>query len=176
MKSIATAKDIPSSSEISRYLPGAYFYDSYELPIKSTSSSALEIYLGVVAKTPQWVNTLMAIRNRVVTLVGLKNLGHLFDIKSSKSASDYKVGDRIGIFSLLFLSDNEIILGDSDKHLEARVSVCKLAEGARHSVAVSTVVHIHNTLGRVYLFFVVPVHKIIVPAMLSRTTSSASSA
>jgi hypothetical protein len=176
MKSSVNVIEVPNNSEISRYIPGAYFYDSYELPIESASSSALEIYLGVVAKTPQWVNTLMTIRNRAVTLVGLKNLGHLSDIKSSKSASDYKVGDRIGIFSLLFLSENEIILGDSDKHLEARVSVCKLAEGTRNSIAVSTVVHVHNMLGRVYLFFVVPVHRIIVPAMLRRATSSAPSA
>lgn len=176
MKKSVSVTNVPCNSEISRYLPGAYFYDSYELPIESTSSSALEIYLGVVAKTPQWVNTLMTIRNQTVSLVGLKNLGHLSDLKPSKSAGDYKVGDRIGIFSLLFLSDIEIILGDSDKHLEARVSICKLAESARHSVAVSTVVHVHNTLGRVYLFFVVPVHKIIVPAMLRRAVSNASGA
>ncbi|MEY4730672.1 MAG: hypothetical protein RL020_1830 [Pseudomonadota bacterium] len=176
MKSKVAAIDVPSNSEISRHVAGAYFYDSYELPITSASKSALEIYLGVVAKTPQWVNTLMSIRNRAVTLVGLKNLGNLSDIKPSKSAGDYKVGDRIGIFSLLFLSENEIILGDSDKHLEARVSICKIQEGTRHSVAVSTVVHIHNMLGRVYLFFVVPVHKIIVPAMLKKIASNTSSA
>jgi hypothetical protein len=176
MKSSVNVIEVPNKSEISRYIPGAYFYDSYELHTESTSKSALEIYLDVVSKTPQWVNTLMAIRNRAVTLVGLKDLGNLSDIKPSKLASDYKVGDRIGIFSLLFLSENEIILGDSDKHLEARVSVCKIKQDARHSVAVSTVVHIHNMLGRAYLFFVVPVHRIIVPAMLKRATSNATSA
>ncbi len=171
MQANVTTIDVPSNSEISRYLPGAYFFDCYEMPVESTSKSALEIYLEVAAKTPGWVNTLMAVRNRAVTLVGLKNLGHLSDLKPSKSASDYKVGDRIGIFSLLYLSENEIILGDTDKHLQARVSLCKIAAGSRHSVAVSTVVHVHNTLGRVYLFFVVPVHKIIVPAMLTRFTN-----
>jgi Protein of unknown function (DUF2867) len=176
MQSNVRAINVPHNSEISRHLPGAYFYDSYELPIESASKSALEIYLGVAAKTPQWINSLMAIRNRAVTLVGLKNLGRLSDIKPSKSAGSYKVGDRIGIFSLLFLSDTEIILGDSDKHLDARVSVCKITQGARHSVAVSSVVHIHNTLGRVYLFFVVPVHKIIVPAMLKKITGNIYSA
>jgi hypothetical protein len=176
MKSSVSVIEVPNNSEISRYIPGAYFYDSYELPIESASKSALEIYLDVVANTPQWINTLMTIRNHAVTLVGLKNLGHLSDIKPSKLASDYKVGDRIGIFSLLFLSEKEIILGDSDKHLEARVSVCKITQGERHSVAVSTVVHVHNTLGRVYLFFVVPVHRIIVPAMLKRLASNAPSA
>ncbi len=171
MPSNVTAIDVPKNSEISRHIPGAYFYDCYETPIESASKSALEIYLDVVSKTPGWVNTLMAIRNRVVTLVGLKNLGHLSDIKPTKPASDYKVGDRIGIFTLLFLNENEIILGDSDKHLNARVSVCKLAGIAHNSVAVSTVVHVRNNLGRVYLFFVVPVHKIIVPTMLTRVTN-----
>lgn len=42
-----------------------------------------------------------------------------------KNLDEYRVGDRVGIFTLLFLSDNEIIQGDSDKHLDVKVSVFK---------------------------------------------------
>lgn len=35
-------------------------------------------------------------------------------------------------------------------------------------IVVSTVVPVHNRLGRLYLFFVAPVHQIVVPAMPAR--------
>ncbi len=162
MTSTISAIDIPTHSEISRHLNGAYYYDCYEAAIQPTSQSALALYLQVVAGTPGWINTLMALRNRVVSLVGLKNLGGLGDVNAAKPAGDYRVGDRVGIFTIHYLSDQEVILGDSDKHLRAEVSVCKLQD----KIAVSTVVHIHNLLGRVYMLFVAPMHRLIVPASL----------
>ncbi|OFA05152.1 DUF2867 domain-containing protein [Duganella sp. HH101] len=157
-----SAIDIPPHSEISRHLDGADFYDCYETAIKPTPRSALDLYLQVVAGMPAWINRLMALRNRVVSLVGLKNLGGLGDVNPAKPAIDYRVGDRVGIFTICYLSEQEVILGDTDKHLHVEVSVCKLED----KVAVSTVVHIHNLLGRVYMLFVAPMHRRIVPASL----------
>ncbi|MDD5058807.1 MAG: DUF2867 domain-containing protein [Sideroxydans sp.] len=161
---------VPASSDISAQLRGADFFDCYEMPLAHAGRSALEIYLEVIGRTPAWIDFLMAMRNRVVRLFGLKNLGALGELKKTKAASEYRVGDRIGIFSLLSLADNEIIMGDADKHLEVKVSVCKLAVDGKESIATTTVVHIHNLLGRVYMFFVVPFHRRIVPAMLARAS------
>jgi hypothetical protein len=163
-----TAIKVPGSSDISKQLQGADYFDSYEIALEHAGRSALEIYLGVISKTPAWVNFLMAARNRVVRFVGLKNLGHLGDLQRTKAARDYRIGDRVGIFTLLSNTDNEIIMGDSDKHLDVKVSICKLAQGGKESVASTTVVHIHNLLGRVYMLFVIPFHKLIVPAVLVR--------
>lgn len=149
----------------------SYFHDSYELCVEPTAQSALALYLDVVAQTPEWVNRLMSLRNHIVGLVGLKNLGHLGAVSRTKRASEYRVGDRVGIFSILYLSDEEVILGDSDKHLHVQVSVCKLND-PHSAVVVSTVVHIHNVLGRIYMFFVAPVHRLIVPASLARYASA----
>jgi hypothetical protein len=167
---------VPSCSDIGKQLQGADFFDSYEMRIQHAGRSALEIYLGLIAKTPAWVTFLMATRNRVVLLLGLKNLGQLGDVAKTKNASAYRVGDRVGIFSLLSATDDEVILGDSDKHLDVKVSICKLGKGTQESVAVSTVVHIHNLLGRVYMFFVKPMHKLIAPAVLARARDVSSHA
>jgi hypothetical protein len=43
-------------------------------------------------------------------------------VETDKKLSDYKVGDDVGIFTLLSVSQNEIILGDRDKHLDVKVS------------------------------------------------------
>ena len=176
MNPTITAIDIPSHSAISRHVPGAHFHDCYEVPVQATEATALEIYLGAVSHTPAWVNRLMAVRNQAVSWVGLKDLGPLGAVDVSKPARAYRVGDRVGIFSVLQIGDDEVILEDADKHLCVKVSVCKLVNGSQRSVAVSTVVHTHNTLGRLYMLVVAPVHKRIVPAMLARATAALSAA
>jgi hypothetical protein len=166
-KSTMNSVETPIESRVRSSLPGAYFHDTFEIAIQNSERTALELYLGVVAGTPDWIKFLMRLRNRIVAIFGLKNLGGLGDIDTRKSPSEYQVGQRIGIFSILSLSDQELVLGDNDKHLNAQVSIYKYL-GESQKVAVTTVVHIHNFLGRAYLFFVVPMHKLIVPAMLRR--------
>ncbi|MBX9756694.1 MAG: DUF2867 domain-containing protein [Pseudomonadaceae bacterium] len=168
MKSSVSKIAVPPASAIVRELPGAYFHDCYAVTLDAAGGSALQIYLNAVGNTPRWVNALMALRNWLVALVGLKNLGHLGALTAGKPASSYRVGDRVGIFTLLVLTENEIILGDSDRHLRVQVSVSKLAQMPPHSVAVATVVHVHNRLGRVYMLLVAPIHRLIAPAMLAR--------
>lgn len=163
---------VPASSRISTQLAGADFYDAYDALVQDADKTALEIYLDVVAGTPGWVNFLMAVRNKTVALFGLKNLGHLGNVKAAKGVDAYKVGDRAGIFSIFSLSEQEVILGDADKHLTAQVSLFKYSADGQCKVAVTTVVHTKNLLGRIYLFFVVPVHKIIVPSMLARSINA----
>ncbi|MHB8252826.1 MAG: DUF2867 domain-containing protein [Acidiferrobacter sp.] len=171
MNPTVAAIEVPPGSEISRHLQDADFYDCYEREMGFPAVSALALYLTMVSRTPAWVNGLMAIRNRAVSLIGLKDLGHLGAISASKPTDSYRVGDRVGIFTILQMTDKEVILGDADKHLQVKVSVCKLSSGERHSVAVSTVVHTHNTLGRLYMLFVAPVHRVIAPAMLARVAT-----
>ncbi|MDF3835790.1 DUF2867 domain-containing protein [Cupriavidus basilensis] len=171
MRQPVTVIDVPASSLLAPSLASADFFDAYRVAVPDARQSALEIYLGIVSRTPAWVTRLMSLRNRVVVLFGLKDLGHLGDIDAGKPASAYRVGDRVGIFSLLALSEREVVLGDADKHLEVKISVCKLeppepAAGGQPAVAVSTVVHNRNALGRVYMLFVAPLHRRIVPATL----------
>ena len=166
MKSDVLKIAVPSTSEISNQLTGCYFVDSYKVTIENSVRSALDTHHEIVSKTPDWINNLMALRNKIVAIVGLKYLGHLGKVEPSKSANEYRVGDRVGIFSILSLSAREVILGDSDKHLNAKVSVYKFDEGENKAVAISTVIHINNTLGKIYMLFVAPMHKLIAPAML----------
>ncbi len=161
------ATEIPFDSRVRASLSTANFHDSFELVIEHGETSALAIYLKIVSHTPAWINFLMTLRNRSVAVFGLKDLGSLGDIGNKREASSYKTGDRVGIFSILSLSDQEVVLVDNDKHLKAQVSIYKYA-GKPEKFAVTTVVHSHNFLGQAYLFFVVPLHKIIVPAMMRR--------
>jgi endogenous inhibitor of DNA gyrase (YacG/DUF329 family) len=157
---------VPTDSEISKTLNGSYYCDSYSFCSKKTNRVALQIWLDHASRIPAWVNFLMASRNKIVSMFGLKNLGGLGDLDVNKPVDDYKVGDRVGIFTLEFLSDHEIVLGDSDKHLDVNVSV--YIENPNNVVSISTVVHVHNFLGKFYMFFVKPMHKLIVPSSIKR--------
>lgn len=159
---------VPPATRISADIPGSYFHDCYLMPLAHGDRSALEIFLATVARSPRWVETMMGLRNRVVRLFGLKDLGHLGTLPPFKAAADYRIGERIGIFTLLSATDDEVIVGDDDRHLHVKVSLCKVIRDGREAITMTTVVHIHNWLGRLYMLFVAPMHRIIAPAVMSR--------
>ncbi|OFC69598.1 DUF2867 domain-containing protein [Alteromonas confluentis] len=157
---------IPDESKISSYATNAYFSDCFTSVTRYENQSALDIFLSIARKSPNWINFLMSLRNNIVSKFGLKNLGSLSDIEQYKSAIDYKVGDRVGIFTLHFNSHNEVILEDRDKHLNVKVSFYIEPNGNTARIYASTVVHVKNTLGKIYMLFVTPMHKLIVPSTL----------
>jgi len=161
---------VPEGSEISNFLADAYYYDTYRFHNKTKDRSPLQVWLDHASKTPAWVNALMGLRNRIVSALGLKNLGHLGDLESDKSVNDYRIGDRVGIFTLKSINENEVILGDNDRHLDVKVSIHKEnADG--DLISISTVVHVHNLMGKVYMLVIKPLHKLIVRSTIIRAES-----
>lgn len=159
---------VPTGSLIAQALPESDFADCYQFDDQWPELNAMQTYLTLVARTPGWMNALMAIRNQVVRLFGLKHLGSLSAANHIKPARAYQAGDRVGIFSLRHIQDNEVIVWDNDKHLHVQLSVLKHRVNGKPMVSFSTVVHIHNRLGRCYMAIVGPVHSIIVPRMLAQ--------
>lgn len=170
MKPRAILSAVPPQSAINAWLAGAYFHDCYAIAVADSGRAALDYMLTALARTPPWINTLMALRNKTVRLVGLKDLGGMNELSPSKPASAYVPGDRVGIFTLISNSPNEALLGDRDQHLDVVLSVFKHPAGQAgvQLVSVTTVVHIHNLLGRIYMLPVTPLHRIIAPAVLAR--------
>lgn len=166
----ATPATVPPASAINARLPGAYFHDCYLISVPDQTQTALSYFLTALTHTPPWVDSLMALRNKMVRLVGLKDLGGLGQLNPSKPASVYVPGDRVGIFTLISNAPDEALLGDRDKHLDVVLSVYKHPPGQDgvQSISVTTVVHVHNLLGRIYMLPVTPLHRLIAPAMLNR--------
>jgi hypothetical protein len=161
--------EVPPNSRVVQLLQGASFYDAWRITSARVERSALEHFLAATEKTPRWVNAAMGARNRVVQLFGLKNLGALDNLDRARGARTYNPGDRIGIFTLFEATDDEVLLGDRDKHLNVVLSIHKrlLASGHAVEVTLTTVVHVKNLLGRLYMLPVTPAHRIIAPAVLA---------
>ena len=157
----------PAGSRIASRLEGADFHDAWAIDAADPSLSALRQFLKAVQATPRWVNTCMTLRNRVVQVFGIKDLGTLSQIDPTRPDADHRPGDRVGIFTLIENTPDEVLLGDSDKHLSAVISVHRApAANGRARVTVTTVVHTNNRLGKLYMLPVTPMHRIIVPAVL----------
>jgi hypothetical protein len=167
MKKIKACQ-IPSNSQLSKQLAQANFFDAHCMDNPHPDLHALELWIRIIERAPAWTNAAMRMRNAIVKRLGLKDLGVFSEVDRKKPIEAYAVGDQIGIFKILYLSESEVVMGDNDKHLNAQVSLLKTND---HKVVVSTVVHVHNTLGRIYMFFVRPAHRIIAPSMLSRIQS-----
>ncbi|SON52572.1 DUF2867 domain-containing protein [Vibrio tapetis] len=159
---------IPENTMISKLTENAYFSDTHHVNIHYEGQSALELYMRMAQETPSWVNRLMTLRNQIVSRLGLKHLGKMADFSVDKPSNEYQVGDQLGIFSIYSLNHEEVILEDRDKHLDVRLSFFIDPNGDTATLHASSVVHVKNTFGKVYMFFVAPVHKLIVPATLKR--------
>ncbi|MDD1017047.1 DUF2867 domain-containing protein [Pseudomonas rubra] len=159
---------VPAGSGIYAQLPGADFVDAHQVSVDDGERSALGHFLILMNSMPRWIDNLMVLRNRLVRLCGLKDLGRLSRIDLQRDESTYRANERVGIFTLLSNSPDEVLLVDRDKHLDVYIALQRRPLGAdnRREIVVSTVVHTHNRLGRLYMLPVAPFHRFIAPIAL----------
>lgn len=164
---------LPSSGVIASHLAGADFADAYRIVVDHPERTALQHFERALHSTPSWVRGLMQVRNRAVALVGLR-ASPGWQPRGTGRDPRYAVGERLGIFELLHVDDDEVVAGDDDKHLRVWVSVQREpAQASRPAtVVLTTVVHIHNWLGHLYMLPVTPAHRVIAPAVLTRVNGA----
>jgi Protein of unknown function (DUF2867) len=151
--------DVPAGSLLDRrMLDAAYFSDSYRAPLCKGQASMADIFFGLFGHSPIWIKTLLLIRNRIASGFGL-DVPKSSDILHPIQQAHYQVGDTIGPWPIFLLTDNELIAGRDNKHLDFRLSLLRELHDGKPSVVVSTICDVHNVLGKIYLFFIVPFHK-----------------
>lgn len=133
-------------------LPNANWVDRYSVQLEGQAMTAKAAAQRIFARPPEWAQWLMVLRNAIVSLVGLKNAG--------------RMEGETGGFPVVSESENEIVLGFDDWHLDFRIVVDITPTQTGQSLSVSTLVDRHNLAGRIYIFFVTPFHHRIVRSML----------
>lgn len=157
------AVPVPAESQINDVYARPPLADAYAIDLPRGTVSDPELLARFVfSRQPRWVVALMAVRDALVSVVGLKTGRSLSTVGQQRG--------RIGIFKLYEANALEVIMGEDDKHLDFRASVLYRApqEGstAMASLVVSTVVRPHNLLGRTYLTVITPFHRRVVQAFL----------
>jgi hypothetical protein len=151
--------DVPSASVLSRELiERAYFRDSYRAPLSRGELGIVDVFLGIFAHHPLWMKLLLIVRNKVATLTGL-DAPTASEILHVEIKDRYVVGEKIGVWPIFSLSENEVVTGRNNKHMDFRLSVLKVPDGDGTSVVVSTICTVHNLAGKLYLFLVIPFHR-----------------
>ena len=139
--------ELPDCSALNDRIGGSDFVDCYRVKAHASPRRAAEI----ITSFPAWAGCLMQLRGVLTSPFGL-----------SQSGPD--ASDKVGPFPVESQSDEELIAGFNDKHLEFRVSVISQTG----HVYLATWVHTHNLGGRVYLRAIMPFHILISREALAR--------
>ncbi|WP_298422663.1 DUF2867 domain-containing protein [uncultured Kordia sp.] len=108
---------------------------------------------------PKWIEKLFILRNKIVKFIGLKT-GVPADYNE-----EFRVGGYLFFFKIFSITNNEIILGANDSHLNFRAVVVNSNE-VNHNIKVITLVEYNNTKGKIYMNLVKPFHRIVVKRMV----------
>lgn len=141
----------PASSLWSLHRPGD-FLDCYS--VASTLSPREAATRGL--SLPAWGKALLGLRNALVRPFGLKT-----------GAAEGKVAEGSPIFPVCLETEDELVLGTDDKHLNFRIGLIR--QDGR--VYMSTWVHPHNRWGRTYLTAVMPFNILISRGAVARMAS-----
>ena len=103
--------DVPSGSMLSRELiERAYFRDSYRAPLSRRELGIVDIFFGIFAHYPLWIKLLLIVRNKVASLAGL-DAPTASEILHVEIKDRYVVGEKIGVWPIFSLSEDEVITG-----------------------------------------------------------------
>jgi len=150
MKRVLKLNAIPANSLILKGFENIDYCDVYQIQ-KKTGKTAEEISKEIM-QMPKWASILFKLRNRIVGVFGLKT-----DKNSEKTDT---------FFTIIKNTENEIVMGEVDKHLNFKLSILK--NNIENTISLITIVHFNNIWGNIYFFPVKPFHKIILKTMLKR--------
>jgi hypothetical protein len=147
------------------------YVDSFRGLLNDNENKITSSHLGKAffSSGPKWVEKLFALRNKIVSIFGLKTPGDITNREKQIENFKCEPGEQLGLFKVFAKTENEVILGEDDKHLNFRVSLLlnqQTNETKKKNLIVSTTVEFNNWFGRLYFLPVRPFHKLIVPSML----------
>jgi hypothetical protein len=160
---------LPENTQARNYLPADYV-ETYAVVVPAHSQLIPDnLLITLWTDFPEWLQMLFKLRDWLVKPFGLKagNAGKNFKQKFEEAI---RTGSPLDLMSVPAKTANETIIRLTDRHLTAELSVHneKLNDN-KLKINIITLVHYHNTLGKIYFFFVRPFHKIIVKVITKRS-------
>lgn len=164
----AVPSKLPSDSRLRSSLARIDYLDCYTAESKLAERSLVDIYATAFGHLPTLFKHLLVIRSVLVKPFGIAGVSYKDLMHAIDTDRPYEVGEKIGRWTIFEKTDNELIVGGNDKHLDFRVSVFR---DRRARVALSTCVMTHNAFGRAYLAIILPFHRFGVMKLLSNASA-----
>ncbi|MBP2550303.1 hypothetical protein J2858_003239 [Neorhizobium galegae] len=132
--------------------------DCYRLRVPARADlTAEDVARLALCWFPPWARLLLRLRDTLMKPFGLHSTREL-------AASH---ADRIGFFPMISRTDRQVVVGLDDRHLDFRLVIDVLDEGAGEVlVSFTTLVYRKVLLGRIYIAAITPFHRLIVQASL----------
>lgn len=129
------------------------YIDTYIATVRSDCPmTAKDLFQQIFVHYPKPVLYLLQVRDWLVKSFGLQPGGGFTDL-------------------IVEQDDNKVIICKSDRHLNFQILLqCDTFNASTHqqTIKISTFVNYHNSLGRVYFFFIRPFHSFLCRRMLNR--------
>lgn len=126
--------------------------DAFEIETRNSAMDIRTLAEQRIGSMPKWARCLLSLRNFVVAPFGLKPDG----ICDARGAAG-----RVDIFAVLEQTENRIVLGLDDRHLDFRIIVQRDGPADKCVLRATTLVRWHNVFGRVHLISIMPFHRLI---------------
>jgi len=153
-----TAVDVPTEALAHHAFDPVHYTDAFHITLatdRPMGMAELAHHLfGKKESFPIYVGWLLYLRDILVKPFNIKT--------ASEVNRDMDQGDRATFFELLQETENEIVLGEDDGHLDFRVSMLKSYDKGQPNLIVTTFVRCHNLVGRIYFAAIKPFHKRII--------------
>jgi hypothetical protein len=149
------------------------YIDSFQGVICSPVKDVDIIEIGnlFLSSGPDWANSLMVVRDSIVGVFGLKTGAQMIKEQDKEKTLNFVPGESVGLFKVFKKTENELIMGEDDAHLDFRISIFidkHTSDTSKSSLSLTTTVVFKNWFGRLYFLPVQFFHQLIVKATLKR--------
>jgi hypothetical protein len=151
----------PPESVVAGWYENASLLDSYGIDLSSSKQYSMRMLASrTFGDLPVWIKALNAVRDAIVTPFGVKTSG---EVRASRADNE-----RVGFLPVQWESDDEIVLGEDDRHLDFRLSLLRRNSPTGTQLIATTVVRSHNAFGLTYLKVIRPFHHLVVRTSLAQ--------
>ncbi|RUR06251.1 DUF2867 domain-containing protein [Legionella sp. km772] len=137
------------------------YSDAFRGEYKASSNPSLETIAQLFFNSSSsWARTLLNLRNILLCWSGLITRS----IPTQETAVCLRVGERAGLFRLFARSDNELLFGEDDKHLNVRM----ILKNSKQTITITTLVQFNNRWGKLYFQTIRFFHQQIMKSQLKK--------
>lgn len=148
---------LPISEKEKAWLSSFDFADTFSTT--NHVNNIKEISYLIFNTSPAWVETLFSIRNRFAGWFGLRTT---LPVEHNEA---FRVGGYLKFFKIFSISENEVVLGADDTHLNFR-TVLRNDNSERYNIKVTTMVEYNNSKGKIYMNVIKPFHRQVVKRLV----------
>ena len=125
MKITVSKCNIPSRSILNIESKIYNYQDSYQGSFLDIDDNiiAIDVAKAFFSSAPVWVDKLFVLRNKIVSVLGLKTPTRVENRQQLLNDFTFEEGAKLGLFTFYNITENEVILGEDDKHLNFRISL-----------------------------------------------------